>query len=801
MKPSIRPRRMAALLRTAVAVACASIMSLGALTPLAQAAPRPPKPLDPGMPCFEYYDLLEDMAGIVDLPDGDHARPESQRDSYEYENPAKKWDGLGPPSPEEEARLGKLKRKPPKSKPLDRIYWTWINAKKTPKTRVWDDWSHWRDARLIRNAGNDPRGKAFEKKFIKDHGLTSKNWLCQKEVIFTDPDTGLPHRRQLDAYNEKAGKIIEIKSNGKMSKDQMPKDRAWAKDPKWKGTSWQNVFAEPQKGETVTFIEKQKEIAKANGRTVSTYDYHSDQIEKAPAGCTPSTGTGTMTLAAAQKPCGVRYKSKDMQAPGRPGIAGGGANDAIRESRPTPKDMQEYLKRKNLANPGLSPRGPGGVDFTSLELRYVGKPVKGKGLDYSYSAKEDPSEQSGWGGKAKSQLISDSFLTWLSLSPEKFWVNLNPDQPDKIMDTTFGKTDAGRVLLEADLALKKDFAQAANPTKYPGADTYWKSLPRNGKGEPCWFQVRQWIEPKEAVVREEKGGIHILDTPLAVKAQYLKINNMPGNDSVYLCDFNKAQTKATERRMNRLIMPEIEKRVNTLPRYADLRRVYTARVAAEFIRQQDAITPTDYHKLINSNDITATPLRAPNQDWTRQKVYDAYIESLKKGEETWEHDAGGGRYTFTVGGVDFSKQPKRNMGPVRFRVEHRDLPKQTHTSVKTLTDNAKSNDGNLLLLGGNTATNDGSTGGGGGGGDKPTPTPKPTPTDKPTGHPSTPAPDPSTPGGGDHSGPPATKDPDGDLAHTGSDTPIGLISGIAAAVVAAGAGLVCWMRRRKTADQ
>ncbi|MEU9116228.1 hypothetical protein AB0D04_31820 [Streptomyces sp. NPDC048483] len=80
----------------------------------------------------------------------------------------------------------------------------------------------------------------------------------------------------------------------------------------------------------------------------------------------------------------MRYKSKDMQAPGRPGIAGGGgANDAIRESRPTPKDMQEFLKRKNLANPGLSPRGPGGVDFTTLELRYVGKPVKGKGLDYS----------------------------------------------------------------------------------------------------------------------------------------------------------------------------------------------------------------------------------------------------------------------------------------------------------------------------------------------------------------------------------------------------------------------------------
>ncbi|WP_328688960.1 LPXTG cell wall anchor domain-containing protein [Streptomyces caniferus] len=38
----------------------------------------------------------------------------------------------------------------------------------------------------------------------------------------------------------------------------------------------------------------------------------------------------------------------------------------------------------------------------------------------------------------------------------------------------------------------------------------------------------------------------------------------------------------------------------------------------------------------------------------------------------------------------------------------------------------------------------------------------------------------------------------GDLAHTGSDIPIGLITGAAAALAAAGVALVWWMRRRKT---
>ncbi|MEU6976875.1 LPXTG cell wall anchor domain-containing protein [Streptomyces sp. NPDC046371] len=65
----------------------------------------------------------------------------------------------------------------------------------------------------------------------------------------------------------------------------------------------------------------------------------------------------------------------------------------------------------------------------------------------------------------------------------------------------------------------------------------------------------------------------------------------------------------------------------------------------------------------------------------------------------------------------------------------------------------------------------------------------------------------AAPGNGDTGGsggatPPANRpDPDGGLADTGSDTPVGLISGIAAAIAATGAALVWWMRRRRTVHQ
>ncbi|MFD9601084.1 LPXTG cell wall anchor domain-containing protein [Streptomyces sp. NPDC059970] len=746
------------------------------LTGYAGAAPRPPKPLEPGIPCKEYYELADDIQAIAQLPEFDASRDKSRWDTYEYENPGKKWDGLGPPSQADIDRLEKLEKQPPKSKPIDRVYWTWLKARES-NSNAWGDWSHWRDVRLIRNAGNDPRGKAFEKKVIKDHGLTGPEWICQKEVEFKDPDTGKTYRRQLDAYNTKTGQILEIKSNGQPDPKQIPKDIAWSKDKSWRHTSMKYIYAEKQEKSAIDLKEELRRNAGAN--RVTEYNYRSDKVEKAPSG-------------------GVRAKSTNMQPPGRPATTGGGANDLIRESRPNPKSMGEFLNRKNAADPNrLSPRGPGGVDFTTLELRYVGKPVKGKGLDYGFSAKEDPEEKSGWGGKEKAQLISDAFLTWLALTPDKFWVNLNPDEPNRVMDAQFGKTDAGRILLEADLRMKHDFFRTMDPKTDLGK-RFWASLPKVD-GRPCFAGIRNWIEPKTATVREQDGGIYILDAPLKLKSTPQDFATDPGGERI--CNPSKAERDQAQQVIDRMIVPEVEKTINTAPQYADLRRVYTARVAAEWIRLQDAKTPTDYRKIINSNDVKAWPLRAPNQNWDKNELFQEYRKIFLNGEFQYDVDTAEGVMVYIVGGVDFSKQPKRDITKTRFTAEHRYLPRQTRTSVKTLTDNAKDNDSNLLLLGGNTTSTD-IGGGGDGPGPDPTPTKPGEPTGKPTDKPTTPGPAHSTPPAtGGHSGGQNDPDPGGGLAHTGSDTPIGLIAGIAAALAALGGGLIWWKRRRTAAPQ
>ena len=58
--------------------------------------------------------------------------------------------------------------------------------------------------------------------------------------------------------------------------------------------------------------------------------------------------------------------------------------------------------------------------------------------------------------KEKADELMKYFRIGLSLPNDKFWVNLRPDAPEQIIDPELEKTDIGRIMLEADLNLKKD---------------------------------------------------------------------------------------------------------------------------------------------------------------------------------------------------------------------------------------------------------------------------------------------------------------------------------------------------------
>lgn len=163
-----------------------------------------------------------------------------------------------------------------------------------------------------------------------------------------------------------------------------------------------------------------------------------------------------------------------------------------------------------------------GVDFSSLELRYV---ADTGGSDMSYAFRALPSAERGDPrvGLDMAEEASDAFFVWLALPPSAFIVSLNPSQPDLIVDSEFGRTDAGRILLEADLRMKKTTAALIHPDTDLGRQ-YWDSLAWSG--DDLCVASRMWIVPAEAVVHEDAGELYILEAPLDVRteAQHLEID-------------------------------------------------------------------------------------------------------------------------------------------------------------------------------------------------------------------------------------------------------------------------------------
>lgn len=602
--------------------------------------------------------------------------------------------------------------------------------------------NEWLNGSYARNVGNNRRGSAYEKEVVRYFDLGGVDWLCQVSLKDYDPELYKELKAELgkdfpkdnrifDQMNPKIRTIYETKSGDSFDEAQLPVDEAMVK------RGWKVVYINGEQPDP-------EKIAKLDKAGIGHYLHSATpdpQFEETP------------------------YMAKDTELmtpdPAEPSVGSG--TEMVNRSAPTPEDMRKQIERARglVEDPAQDVRGPGGVDFSTLDLSYVGQTDAGN-LKYAFSAKNTDQDISpGYGGKQKAQLISDAFFTWIALTPDHFWVNLNPDDPATIMKAPFDKTDAGRVLLQADLAMKRDFGRVENP-KTAAGKAFWYGISRVN-GAPCMNSTRNWIVPQQAKVRVQDGGVYILDSPLEIKTVAQKYSTHgPGK----ACDLTQAQIDHNMSVYRSTILPIVQKKVNEDPGYADLRRVYKARIGAEYVRQTVEKDPKAFGgaftRIINSNDVKRWPLRGANAHWNKLTVWREMRKSFTEGDFTYRLPIGGTVWIYTVGGVDFSKQPQQKITQVRFHTEKPNLDDVTR-HVKSQPLSYKNN--GITFMGGDNGK---ATGGGG------------------------------SSGGGGHT-PPATNQPTGNggkgsLAATGADA-IG-IAGFATALLAGGTALL-WTRRRR----
>lgn len=559
----------------------------------------------------------------------------------------------------------------------------------------------WR-AEYVTVHDNNARGHAFHKLVVEKLGLTGDDWLCEKTIGRTG------ERVRVDIIHRNTRFSIEVKAGSGYTADQLRKYEVNIRN----GNLARTMYVHAQTPDQAA----RKALQNASNAT-------GNKVISAQLPSTPHRTNSVLTrgdVALAPKPGG------SVSAVG---------DNALRSGRNAVEARQQQNAARELGARDHAFRRPGGIDWSTLQLNYLEMDPGSGDVGYAFDAAENPDEveNPSFGGAEALDLTSDAFFTWLALPDQVFWVNLNPDQPDLITDPSFADTKAARVLLEADLEMKRDYTALVNPETETGA-AYWDSLRTNPDGSVCWPGSRQWITAAPAQVRQEGDRLYILDAPLKVNKERMDFTNLPPGYEP--CEASDETMEHNFRMLQEHVTPVVEELVNTDPKYADLRRVYRARVAAAWVKQRNVASPGPYDAIIDSGDVSRWP---EGTDWEARDVWDDMLEDWNEVqfEVTRKEIVNGEEWTWTYpiyGGVEWDKAPKRQTPTAQFRREHPELPKTVQESKVDPVAYGEAD----VFLGGGTAQAP----------DEPDPSPSPTPSAPPA-----PAPDP--------------KDPDPDLVATG----------------------------------
>ncbi len=252
--------------------------------------------------------------------------------------------------------------------------------------------------------------------------------------------------------------------------------------------------------------------------------------------------------------------------------------------------------------------------------------------------------------ESTSKTLFKYFLIGLTLPNESFWVNLRPDSPDNIIDDSLAKTDIGRIMLEADLELKKDTASATSPDTKEGR-IYWDKLYKKA-GELFGSEnitiptlTRPWIVPDEVIVRESQDSAYIYKATLKVMLEedYLKSSSqyVVGSSQGYefkdprLKELNKYSTQL----IKELIIPKLTLSINTSKKYAELRQVYYSLILAQWFKAQyrgqrpSLQGAVPIASLIDTHNLTNLTTTKP---YSKETYFNQYKDSFARGEYNFQ---------------------------------------------------------------------------------------------------------------------------------------------------------------------
>ncbi len=250
------------------------------------------------------------------------------------------------------------------------------------------------------------------------------------------------------------------------------------------------------------------------------------------------------------------------------------------------------------------------------------------------------------------------FLIGVTLPNDSFWVNLRPDSPDNVIDDWLVQTDIGRVLLEADVQLKKDTAMATSP-RTPEGRIYWEKLYKKAaellgsENVNIPTLVRPWIVPGDIIIRENSSNAYIYKATLKVMLEedYLK-----GSGAYEFKDPRmKALNEYSSSLLREHVLPILNRQVNSSKKYAALRQVYYSLILAQWFKSKYYGQGGIYSYMIDRKNLAEL---TSQDNWSKNAYFKEYQASFKNGEynsqEPVKTAAGQSMRSYFSGGIKLS---------------------------------------------------------------------------------------------------------------------------------------------------
>jgi len=269
--------------------------------------------------------------------------------------------------------------------------------------------------------------------------------------------------------------------------------------------------------------------------------------------------------------------------------------------------------------------------------------------------------------KQEGQKLIKYFLASLAIPEKDLWVNLSPYEKDRTIPEELSKTDMGRDLLAQDYILKQITASLIYPEKQLGK-TFWdkiytKAQQLYGTTEiPVNTFNKVWIMADKAEVFEHNGSAgspqantaFVTDSHLKVMLEedYLALeknqtptrghvagtasasnvspSTLPSETALNVKAPQGQPSNALASQIVRdIILPELEKEVNTGKNFANLRQIFNSLILASWYKKnlKEALLNQVYS---DKSKIKGIELKGQSSK-VKEQIYQQYLQAYKKG--------------------------------------------------------------------------------------------------------------------------------------------------------------------------